>query len=292
MNRPTALDDLKSFLTICKDIDFIWISQIFNIEIKNERESIQADIEYLNRLNKISDIKKEILTELQYESERTIDHFLACLRERQADILMPRVELKNIESNMRFILFATKIMEERLRDRRLKDIINPVYRFFYMLFQYEEYYRSPESIERIYNRFSDIYAKFNTHFKFAASHEFYIWANKYISENNEFRNFRTPTVSSSDFEKNINSIFDHLYDQNTNVHYALRKKLSNAWYQKKHRDDKKVKKTGYFSLTIKAKEALATLSRKNNLSEDNMLEELIDRAYVQECLTPTGKPLY
>jgi hypothetical protein len=291
MSRPTALDDLKSFLSHCRDIDSIWIRHIFNLEIKNERDNVQADIEYLNRLNKISDIKKEILTELQYENERVIDRFRTCLEIHQANILTPTIDLKNIDNNQRFILFANHIMEQNLRDRRLKNINNPTYKFYYMLFLDKEYYRSPQSLERIYKRFSNTYAKYNTHFKFA-DNEFYIWANKYISENEEYRGVRTPVINSTDFEKNINAIFDQLYDQDKNIHYALRKKISNAWYQKKHREEKKVKKPGFYALTIRAKEALATLSRKNNLSEDNMLEQLIDRAYVQECLTPTGEPLY
>ena len=88
---------------------------------------------------------------------------------------------------------------------------------------------------------------------------------------------------------NINSIFDQLYDQDNNIHYALRKKISNAWYQKRHRDDKKVKKPGFYALTVKAKEALASLARKKNLSEDKVLDELINQAYVKECNPLTGE---
>ena len=40
---------------------------------------------------------------------------------------------------------------------------------------------------------------------------------------------------------------------------------------------------------LKAKEALASLARKNNLSEDKVLDELINQAYVKECNQLTGE---
>lgn len=291
MSRTSAIDDIKSFLSRCRDIDVIWILNIFNEEIKQQEDVRQADIDMLNRINKFSDIKKEIMAELQYVHDRDIDHFLSCLEEHQSCISMPKIDLKSIEKNQRFILFANAIMQKYLGTRRLKNISNPVYKFFYILFTYEEYFDNPRSLEEISERFSNVYMKFNNHFKFA-NNEFYTWANGYIHESEEYKRLRMTSLSSADFEMNINSIFDQLYDLDSNIHYALRKKISNAWYQKKHRDDKKVKKPGFYALTVKTKEALATLARKNNLSEDQVLEQLINKAYIQECASPIGELLY
>ncbi len=245
----------------------------------------------LNRLNKFSDIKKEIMAELCHVRDRDIDHFLYRLEEYQAHVSIPKVDLKNIESNKRFIIFANATMQKYLRTRILEDISNPVYKFFYIIFTYEEYFDHPQSLEEIYNRFSNLYMKFNNHFKFA-NNEFYIWANSYIHESEEYKRLRITLLKSSDFELNINSIFDQLYNLDSNIHYALRKKISNAWYQKKHRDDKKIKKPGFYALTVKTKEALASLARKNNLSEDKVLDQLINEAYIKECKSPIGELLY
>ncbi len=231
------------------------------------------------------------MAELCHVRDRDIDHFLYRLEEYQAHVSIPKVDLKNIESNKRFIIFANATMQKYLRTRILEDISNPVYKFFYIIFTYEEYFDHPRSLEEIYNRFSNVYMKFNNHFKFA-NNEFYIWANSYIHESEEYKRLRITLLKSNDFELNINSIFDQLYNLDSNIHYALRKKISNAWYQKKHRDDKKIKKPGFYALTVKTKEALASLARKNNLSEDKVLDQLINEAYIKECKSPIGELLY
>ena len=291
MRRTTALDDIKLFFSRCREIDSIWILNIYNEEIKQAEDVLQVDIDVLNRINKLSDIKKEIIAELQHIDDRDIHHFLLCLEEYQAHISMPKINLKDIENNQRFILFANTIMQKNLRNRKLENIINPVYRFFYMIFTYDEYSNNPRALERISERFSNVYLKFNNHFRFA-NDEFYTWANSYIHENEEYRRLRMTLLDSTDFKINVNSIFDYLYDLDSNIHFALRKKLSNAWYQKKHREDKKVKKPGFYALTVKAKEALTILARKNNLSDEKTLEQLINKAYIKQCKSPSGELLY
>lgn len=291
MRRTSALDDIKSFLSRCRDIDTLWILNIINEEIKQPEDVRQTDINMLNRLNKFSDIRKEIIAELQHVRENDIYHLLCQLEEYQAHISMPKVDLNSIENNKRFIIFANAIMQKELKDRSLDNINNPIYKIFYMLLTYEEYINSPRSFERIYSRFLKLELKVNNHFKFA-NNDFYTWANSYIHESEEYRRLRINLLNSNNIEMNINSIFDQIYDLDSNIHYALKKKLSNAWYQKKHRDDKKVKKPGFYALTIKAKEALTSLSRKNNLSEEKILEQLINKAYIEECKSQSGESLY
>lgn len=65
----------------------------------------------------------------------------------------------------------------------------------------------------------------------------------------EFRRYRRDASHVSEYETLINSIFDIIYYEDENIHYALRNKLSNAWYQKKHREEKKVKKPNHYALT-------------------------------------------
>ena len=291
MRRTSALDDIKSFLSRCRDIDTLWILNIVNEEIKQSEDVRQTDINMLNRLNKFSDIRKEIIAELQHVREYDIYDLLYRLEEYQAHISMPRVDLNSIENNKRFIIFANAIMQKELRDRILENINNPIYKIFYMLLTYKEYSNNPRPFEEIYKRFLKLEIKVNNHFKFA-NNDFYIWANSHIHESEEYRRLRINLLNSNDIEMNINSIFDQIYDLDSNIHYAFKKKLSNAWYQKKHREDKKVKKPGFYALTIKAKEALTSLARKNNLSEEKVLEQLINKAYIEECKSQSGESLY
>ena len=83
-----------------------------------------------------------------------------------------------------------------------------------------------------------------------------------------------------------------VYYEDENIHYALRKKLYNAWYQKKHREEKKVKKPHYYALTKRAREALLTLAFKNGLTEEQMIERLINETYAKECCSVDGENLY
>ena len=179
MRRTPALDQTKSFLSRCRDIDAVWILNIFNEEIKQYKDVRRTDVDMLNRLDKFSDIKKEIMAELCHLHDRDIEHFIYCLEEYQAHISTPKIDLKNIENNKRFILFANNTMQNNLRSRILEDISNPVYKFFYILFTYEEYFDHPRSLEEIYKRFSNVHMKFDSHFNFAEN-DFYIWANSHI----------------------------------------------------------------------------------------------------------------
>lgn len=81
MRRTSALDDIKSFLSRCRDIDTLWILNIVNEEIKQSEDVRQADINMLNRLNKFSDIRKEIIAELQHVREYDIYDLLYRLEE-------------------------------------------------------------------------------------------------------------------------------------------------------------------------------------------------------------------
>ena len=106
MRRTPALDQIKSFLSRCRDIDAVWILNILNDDIKQCEYARRDDVDMLNRLDKFSDIKKEIMAELCHLHDRDIEHFLYRLEEHQAHISVPKIDLKSIENNIRFIFFA------------------------------------------------------------------------------------------------------------------------------------------------------------------------------------------
>ena len=168
---------------------------------------------------------------------------------------------------------------------------NLYFQLLYLAYTIPIYYEDSRSIENIYYRFDKIYTKFNSHFKSPCS-DFFVWAKKHINENSEFRRYRRDASHVSEYETLINSIFDIIYYEDENIHYALRKKLYNAWYQKKHREEKKVKKPNYYALTKRAREALLTLAFKNGLSEEQMIERLINETYAKECCSVDGENLY
>ena len=201
------------------------------------------------------------------------------------------IDFNKIKDNQRFLQFACKVLNEKEGDRLIFDIKNLYFQLLYLAYTIPFYYENSRSIENIYYRFDKIYTKFNSHFKSSCS-DFFVWAKKYINENSEFRRYRRDASHVSEYETLINSIFDIIYYEDENIHYALRKKLSNAWYQKKHREEKKVKKPHYYALTKRAREALLTLAFKNGLTEEQMIERLINETYAKECCSVDGENLY
>lgn len=292
MNNLAAYNDLKSKLNPLRDEDFIWLLHLYNKGLsRNVADATKDDIEALNSLKEINDIKKNILNHFQYQDERTIDNFIYDLKEYKLAIKSSKIDYNLIKNNKRFLNFACHIMSQEVQEREIKYIKNLYFKFLYLVYTFPDFYKNPRKIDDIYHQFDNVYSKFNKHFNFAESN-FFIWAKDYINDHLEFRKYRQDSVDESEYETLINSIFDLIYIEDNNIHYALRRKLSNAWYQKKHREDKKVKKANFYALTKKAREALHQLSFKNNLSEEKMIEKLINESYIKECCSLSGNNLY
>lgn len=296
--RNSELDNLKSFLTQLRDEDLIWALYVYhrpNIDnyrrIRESNDAIEKDIAKLNSLDKLRNISKFIIDEMNNGSDDNIYYFLRDLKDFQSRIKIHSFDFNKIKDNQRFLQFACKVLHEKEGDRLILDIKNLYFQLLYLAYTIPIYYEDSRSIENIYYRFDKIYTKFNNHFKSPCS-DFLVWAKKYINENSEFRRYRRDASHVSEYETLINSIFDIIYYEDENIHYALRKKLSNAWYQKKHREEKKVKKPHYYALTKRAREALLTLAFKNGVSEEQMIERLINETYAKECCSVDGENLY
>ena len=296
--RNSELDNLKSFLTQLRDEDLIWALFVYhrpnidnNRRIRESNAAIEKDIAKLNSLDKLRNISKFIIDEMNNSSDDDIYYFLRDLKDFQSRITIHSFDFNKIKDNQRFLQFACKVLHEKEGDRLILDIKNLYFQLLYLAYTIPIYYEDSRSIENIYYRFDKIYTKFNNHFKSPCS-DFLVWAKKYINENSEFRRYRRDASHVSEYETLINSIFDIIYYEDENIHYALRKKLSNAWYQKKHREEKKVKKPHYYALTKRAREALLTLAFKNGLTEEQMIERLINETYAKECCSVDGENLY
>lgn len=296
--RNSELDALKSYLTQLPEEDLICALYVYNRpNIYNNRgiresiDAIEKDIAKLNSLDKLRNISRFIIDEMNNSNEDDIYYFLRDLKDFQSRIKIHSFDFNKIKDNQRFLQFACKVLHEKEGDRLILDIKNLYFQLLYLAYTIPIYYENSRSIENIYYRFDKIYTKFNSHFKSPCS-DFFVWAKKYINENSEFRRYRRDASHVSEYETLINSIFDIIYYEDENIHYALRKKLSNAWYQKKHREEKKVKKPHYYALTKRAREALLTLAFKNGVSEEQMIERLINETYAKECCSVDGENLY
>ena len=292
----SELTNLKSYLKQLRDEDLIWALYVFNHpntygNDRTRKHDTEDDIVDLNSIDKIQSIRDLIINEMDNKHEDDIYYFLKDLKNFKSKINHSSFDFNKIKDNERFLILACHIMEIKLNNREVLNIKNLYFKFLYMAYTFPIFYEEPREIKIIFNRFDKIYSKFNSHFKPDTS-DFFVWAKKYINENSEFRRYKLDATDESEYETLINSIFDIIYYEDETIHYALRKKLSNAWYQKKHREEQKVKKHHYYALTKRAKEALHTLAFKYGITEDKMIEKLVNETYTKECCSVDGENQY
>jgi len=303
MNNRAALEDLKTFISPYTDEELVWALHVFNKWQESFRSyehrtreqidsDLNSDIDCLNSFKQLKDIKSYILKICENYHSVDIDELLADLVNFKSRINVSGIAFTDFKNNKRFLNFACKLMNKEVRERELTNFKSQYINFLYVALTYPSYYENPRRIERVISKFSEIHSKYPSHFKDDEDNSFYIWAKKYMDENPAYRSKSYSPTEESEYRIVVNSIFDMLYYENEEVHYSLRKKLSNAWYQKKYRQENKGKKENYYALTKKAKESLKALCYKRNLTEDQVIESLINEHYVKECCTPIGRPAY
>lgn len=303
MSNTSSLEDLKAFISIQTDEELVWVLHVFNKSevayhfselTKREREisGLKSDIDNLNSFKQLKDIKSFIIKYCEdYRSSR-IDDLLDDLLDFKSGIEVSGIDFTVFKNNKRFLNFACKLLNEDVREKELTNFKSQYINFLYVALTYRSYYENPRRIERVVNKFSDIYSKYPSHFKGDEDNNFYIWAKKYMDENLAYRSKSYSPTEESEYCIVVNSIFDMLYYENEEVHYALRKKISNAWYQKVYRKKNKGKKAHHYVLQKKTLDSLHSLAFKWKMSHEEVLEKLIDKSYAEECTDFFGECKY
>lgn len=303
MSKSNYLDQLKTHISLLTEEELVIVLHVYNdhhchynchrmTSQEKSEETLKADIDILNGLNNLKDIKKLVINYFEDCTDYEIEDFLFELIDFKSKNQTTNFDFNSIKNNARFLNFACHIVNNNRDRRELENFKSKYFNFLYVALTFSEYRTYSHRLERIKSDFSEIYSKYNSHFTNNEDKFFYIWAKKYMDENPAYKSRDYHPTEDSEYPLIVNSIFDRLYYENPEVHYALRKKLSNAWYQKQYREKNKGKKENYYALTKKAKECLKALCYKRNLSEDEVIESLINEHYVKECCNKNGEPLY
>ncbi len=129
-----------------------------------------------------------------------------------------------------------------------------------------------------------------------------LWAWDYLLNHGKAANVLSP-VNNKEYYFSILASLDvfhnlsrsRLESQNY-INFAEREifinKFRKAWSQKKFRDEGKHKKDYHLPLTKKSKYSLEKLSKVLNKSENEILEELINKKFVETCLDINGDETY
>ncbi|MCY6411846.1 hypothetical protein QTA56_06800 [Acinetobacter sp. VNH17] len=307
MHPSPAHKELNQLIKASTDEDTIWLLHLMNKDNEEHRYNSnisdtddllnQSTINILNTLKNSDEIRKVILDNYVNINERSVFNFIDSIKRFKETLNIRAKDLSDYKSNKRLLYFTLYSMSS---DRALSwhtvcTIQNDYFRFLYMLFISPSYSRSNRLLNGIEERFSKVLSKNPIHFKNFDSDSFYLWAKGYMDQDKE--NSRVHNSSSykpldpKEYNIVINAIFDSLLDKDANIYKAIKIQLSNAWYQKRHREKNKGRKHHYY-LTDKALLSLEILAKKHDITKEKMIESLVNERYTKECMDNSGNHLY
>lgn len=305
MHQSAAHKELRPFINQYSDSDMIWVLHVMNREIEERRARteiddrdealIQLDIKTLNTLNNTAEIKKMIIDAYNDINERGVDDFIHSLKSFQDTLSIRARDLIKYKENKRLLYFSLNRVFNKRRHNNFSEIHNEYFRFLYTIFMSPRYYESNEFLDNLDADFSDILSKKSLHFKKADSDEFYQWAKLYMDReiNNDkvYDSQRYKPLTPEDYRIVVNSVFDILLDSDALIYKAIKDQISNAWYQKNYRVKNKGREHHYF-LKTKTLQCLEILAKKHNVTQEKMIEDLINERYANECKDTQGNHLY
>ncbi|MBP6151858.1 MULTISPECIES: hypothetical protein [unclassified Acinetobacter] len=260
-----------------------------------DRKLMRSFIQRLNTIKGLSEIRKIILDYYSTQKWGYIDDYLKELETIKLNLKNRARDISKYQSDSRLLAFALHYYEKQFRrgDSIVNDINNHFFRFLFIIFCHPDYSQSTVELNIIEEKFSQLTNNHLIHFVKNDTIDFYRWAKSYMDDHNEKYHSTVYTpITDEEYRTTINIIFDKLFDENKDIYAALKDKLSNAWYQKKYRQKNKGKKPHYYALSKRAKEALHILAFKRNLSEEEVIENLINERYIKECVDSQGNSLY
>lgn len=306
MYQNTPHKILKQFINQCSETDMIWVLHVMNRENEerlvrtkiNDRDEdlIQLDIKILNTLNNTAEIKNMVINTYSHINERDTNNFTDSLKDYQSILSIRSRDLIKYKENKRLLYFAlNRFFSTTCRHNNFTEIHNEYFRLLYMIFIFPRYYESNEFLDNLDTDFSNIQSKKSLHFKNADSDEFYQWAKSYmdreIKNDRVYDSQRYKALTPEDYKIIVNSIFDSLLEGDALIYKAIKDQISNAWYQKSYRLRNKGREHYYF-LTKKTQQCLEILTKKHNITQEKMIEDLINERYAIECMDSLGNHLY
>lgn len=305
MSNTEEINQLRSALKQLNESDLLPALCLMEMDIESnsfrdfhkelDRKLMRPFIQRLNTIKVLSEIRQIILDYYSTQEWDYIDDYLRELETLKSLLKNRGRDISKYQSNPRLLAFALHYYEKQFRrgDNIINDINNHFFRFLFIIFCHPDYSQSTVELNIIEEKFSQLTNSHLIHFVKNDTIDFYRWAKNYMDDHNEkYHSTAYTPITDEEYRTTVNIIFDKLFDENEDIYAALKDKLSNAWYQKKYRQKNKGKKPHYYALSKRAKEALHILAFKRNLTEEEVIENLINEFYVKECVNVQGQSLY
>ncbi len=305
MSNTEEINQLRSALKQLNEGDLVPALCLMEMDIESnsfrdfhkelDRKLMRPFIQRLNTIKGLSEIRQIILDYYSTQEWDYIDDYLRELETFKSLLKNRGRDISKYQSNPRLLAFTLHYYEKQFRrgDSIINDINNHFFRFLFIIFCHPDYSQSTVELNIIEEKFSQLTNSHLIHFVKNDTIDFYRWAKSYMDDHNEkYHSAAYTPITDEEYRTTVNIIFDKLFDENKDIYAALKDKLANAWYQKKYRQKNKGKKPHYYALSKRAKEALHILAFKRNMSEEQIIENLINEFYVKECVDVRGQSLY
>lgn len=298
MGTSTSHAELNKLVNTLKMDDYVWLFHLINREKleyelrrsinDSDNELIQEDVRSLNILRDINDVKSIVINKGKELNEKDVQYLIDDIHDYLESLSYRSHDLSRYKSDKRFLNFALYKLTNKLDDDLLEinKIQDDYLRFLYIISVYKISRRTINKLLRFEKFFSNLLLDKTLHFKNYDNADFYKWSLKYILEDKEIPhrfNFKEYSpIQDDEFKVVVLSLLDQIYDTDENTYLVLKDKISNAWYQKAYRKKNKGRDHHYF-FTDKTLEALETISKKENISEEKVLERLINEYFINHC---------
>ncbi len=278
-------DELKNYT----DEDMLWLYDeviLFKKELDLDQKIIRLNF---NDFTKESYVKNHITNLLsKSKNEKSLLDLFEKFKIRKKKHEEKYLHLKK---NQRFCLLLINYLHNiDLNEKKYK--YNQNY-FKYAIYNILYTKNTEHEINNLLEEYKlKILPKINKSKNFEDIH-FLEWSYLYIkTKNKEFKMIGYIPKNEKEHKNLIISFLDYLFYFDKDQHYVLTNQLFKAWSQKKFRDSEKTKNMHHLPLTKKAKKELKKLSQVKNLSENLMLEKLINEAYLKEICDENGVSKY
>ncbi|QOW47705.1 MULTISPECIES: hypothetical protein [Acinetobacter] len=305
MSNIEEINQLKEVLKQLNDVDLVPALCLMEMDIESnsfrdfqkylDRQLMRPFIQRLNTIKGLSEIRQIILNYYSTQEWDYIDDYLEELKTFKLNLKNRGRDISKYQSNPRLLAFALNYYEKKFRrgDSFINDIDNHFFKFLFVIFCHPDYSQSIVELNIIEEKFSQLTNIHLIHFIKNDTIDFYRWAKKYMDDhNNKYHSTAYNPITEEEYRTTVNIIFDKIFDENEDIYAALKDKLANAWYQKKYRQKNKGKKENYYALTKKTRDALDAIKYKRNMSEEKVIESLINECFIKECSDHNGVSLF
>lgn len=279
------------------DEDIIWISlELLNFKdgLKGGLKKRHNELNNLRHFSDFNDLKQQLFIILKkIKSEENIRIFFKIIESNKNTFSKTLIDIKN---DKRICTFLFNYLNERNRNyfqfNYEKNIYMYLVHWYFTIDLHTN--RKDHLIDKALTIFNkEIKTKRRNHHKKLEDKAFTDWIYEYLEKtDNCFSQTKYIQTNHKNDQLFITTYLDYTLHYNNENYENTMNKINKAWSQKKFRNGNKVKNPYHIPLTKKSKEELAKLSEFKNLSESDILEELIHQMFRNEMCDENGKSKY